>query len=96
MEIIVSCRKNDIKPGIKKHAEERAAKLQEIYNKLTTCRVVLNVEKREETAEIILHGKNIDIEAKVSSKDVYEAIDKVADKVEKQLRRHLDRIQEYH
>lgn len=96
MEIIVSCRNNDIKPGIKKHAEERASKLQTIYNKLTSCRVVLNIERNEQVAEIILHGKNVDIEAKVASKEVYEAIDKVADKVEKQLRKHVDKLQSHH
>ncbi len=96
MEIIVSSRSNEIKPGVKKHAEEVAQKIQSIYNKLTSCRVILNVERKEETAEIILHGKNIDIEGIAKAEFVYEAIDKAAVKVEKQLRKHLDKLQAHY
>lgn len=96
MEIIVSCRNSEIKAGIKKHAEDRAAQVGDMYNKLTSLRVILNVEKGEEKAEFILHGKNIDFEADSSGDNLYLAIDRAADKIEKQLRKYLDKIQDHH
>lgn len=54
------------------------------------------MERKEETAEIILHGKNIDIEGIAKAEFVYEAIDKAAVKVEKQLRKHLDKLQAHY
>ena len=95
MEIIVSSRDENIKTGIKLHAEERAQEISTMYEKLTTCRVVLNKEKHEDTAEFILHGKNIDIEAKATGRSVYEAIDLAAGKLEKQLTKFLSKLHEH-
>ncbi|MGL4854244.1 MAG: ribosome hibernation-promoting factor, HPF/YfiA family [Lentisphaeria bacterium] len=96
MEIIVSSRNDDIKKGVKKHAEQRAIALQSMYQYLTSCRVVLNIEKNEETAEVILHGKNIDFETVVSTRDLYESIDKAMNKIEVQLQKHLDKLHNHH
>ena len=96
MEIIVSSRDENIKAGIKKHAEERAIQISTMYEKLTTCRVILNIERKEETAEFILNGKNIDIEAKATGRSVYEAIDLAAAKTEKQLTKFLDKLHAHH
>ncbi len=97
MEIIVSSRNSDIKGGIKEHAQECAEKLKGIHSNLTSCRVILNIEKNEQSAEFIVHGKNIDMEAKASNRDnVYTAIDKAADKIEKQLRKFHDKVVSNH
>ncbi len=60
--------------------------------------VSLSVEKRDHTAEVIVHAKPYELTGKATTDDLYAAIDKVSDTILAQLRkqkgRHLDSV--YH
>ncbi len=95
MEVIVSARHMSVDDSTREHAQERLVKLQQEYHKLTTARVVLDMERSWCVAEIHLNGKHLALDAKAKTRDVLVSIDSAVDKLEKQLRRHVERIQEH-
>jgi len=57
--------------------------------------VVLSVIKQRHRAEIVIHAKHFDLAAHEDTSDLYEAIDLAVARVEAQLRKHKDRINDH-
>jgi putative sigma-54 modulation protein len=95
MSIIISVRSGNISDTLKEYAEKKAQVIIEDYSKITSVRVILDTQKSRYKAEVIMRGKNINIEADQESYDMYDSIDTAMDKISKQLRRHLDKIQDH-
>jgi putative sigma-54 modulation protein len=63
--------------------------------------VLLSVEKltekeRRQKAEVTLHVKGKDIFIEQASEDMYAAIDQLMDKLDRQVCRHKDKVQDHH
>ncbi len=96
MSIIVSGRHVQVSDALRQHAEAKFQALLDEYPKITSVRVILDIQKAHQMAEAVIHGKHLEIEATHQAFDMYESIDQVADKAEKQLRRHFDKVQDHH
>lgn len=95
MEAIIAARHFNLRPDTRDFIEERIASLKNDYQKITSIRVVLDHQKPWFYAEVILHGKHIEIESKAKSDNLIPAIDEAIEKTERQLRRHLDKQHEH-
>ena len=95
MEIIVSGRHFEVSDDLKKYAEDRLRKLGEEYPKVTTARLVFHMERSWHIAEAHVTGKHIELEAKAQTQDMYTSTDEAFAKIEKQLRKHLERMHEH-
>ncbi len=96
MERIIAGRHLDVSAGLKEFINSELDKIEGEYRKLTSIRVILDIEKNWHIAEIIVHGKKISIEATARSKMVHTSISSAAQKARKQLKRYLDKIQSHH
>ena len=96
MEKIIAARHFHLFDSVKEHINDRLIELEGYSSKLTSARAILDHQKNRFTAEIILHGKKIDIESKTSGDDLLVAFDKAFHKIERQLRKHLDKVQDHH
>ncbi|MBT3285987.1 MAG: ribosome-associated translation inhibitor RaiA [Victivallales bacterium] len=95
MEVIVSARHFELGDELRKHAETKVTELEVEHTKLTTARVVLEVQRNCHEAEVHLNGKHLDLVATSRTGDMYVSIDGAVDKLEKQLRRHLEKLQDH-
>ena len=96
MSVIISVRSGNISDTLKEYAETKANAMVSDYPKVTSINVVLSTQKSRYKAEIIVRGKNLNVEADYESFDLYDSIDAIIDKAKTQLRRHLDRVQDHH
>jgi putative sigma-54 modulation protein len=96
MSVIVSIRNGNISNTLKVYAENKAAAIIDDYPKITSVRVILDCQKSRHKAEILVRGKNLNIEADYESFDMYDSIDAVIEKTNTQLRRHLDKVQDHY
>jgi putative sigma-54 modulation protein len=64
----------------------------------TCCSPSRRRRKRNEgsSAEVTLHVKGRDIFVEQASEDMYAAIDQLMDKLDRQVVRHKDRVQDHH
>lgn len=90
-----------------RHTEPTEALKQYALEKISGClekfhlhnvgaRVVLSVEKRDHSAEIVLQSGHYDIALKSSTEDLYSAIDKLHDTLLGQLRKQKDKAAAKH
>lgn len=98
MQIIIAGRHFTVSEALKSEINERLEGiLANIRLKISTVRVVLDIEHANRCkAEVIVSLKNSVIEADVTTRDMYEAIDAVMDKIEIQVRKYLDKKQQHH
>jgi putative sigma-54 modulation protein len=95
MEIIVSGRQFEVDAALRGYVEEKVAQLSADYNKLTTARLVLSEERGRHIIEGHVSGKHLSLNATGRSHATTEAIEEVFDKLERQLRKHVDRLHEH-
>lgn len=82
----------------KEHIYRHTSKLERKYAKLNSIHCILgkHKEKMGYSAEVILHGKQINIEAKSVAQELYPTIDKAFDKIKIQLYKRVNKWQKRH
>jgi len=74
---------------------EKIEKFKKYLKEPVDIHIVLKVEKIRQMAEINLNSKSFSAHAVEESPDMYTSIDKVVTKLERQLRRHKERIKNH-
>ncbi|MDD3117739.1 MAG: ribosome-associated translation inhibitor RaiA [Victivallales bacterium] len=97
MQIIISGRHVVVTEQMRVYFEEKiTSMLGNMAIMVSSVRGIVSVEKGRHEAELIVSAKNHNFEAQAETYDMYEAMDKVVEKVEVQIRKHLDRQQDHH
>ncbi len=89
MLFTISGKHIDITDAIKRHAEEKTAKLPRYYNVINQVEVIIEGNKNgNKTAEVIARGEHSKVfVAKERGEDAYLCIDAAVHKLERQLRK---------
>ena len=76
----------DVTPALRAHVEEHFGKIESIFENATTARahVVIDVVKNRHIAEILFHWREHTLTAKDTNADMYQALTRCIDKIEKQ------------
>ena len=93
MEIIVSAKHYEIDDELKTLADTLTKKLESEFElqKLTSLRIVFSTERNWHVAEALLNGKRLTLNAKAVSNDMRQSLAKLIEKLEKQLRRYIEK-----
>ena len=96
MNANVSFRQMDSSPALRDYAVN---KLERVVDKYVHGRVdasiVMRVEKFRHIVNFTVNIKNLTVKGDSSSEDMYSSVDLALDKIERQLRRHKDRIRDH-
>lgn len=95
MKISVTYRNAEGEDWQKTYVEDRLSKLKKYLDSPVDARVVLSVEKFRNVAEVNLIADGLNINAKEESKDMHVAIDDAVDKIERQIKKHKEKIRDY-
>lgn len=96
MDIIVSGRHYQVTPEFKSYAEDLINSIfSEIPVKATHVRLVLTAEKDRCKADVVVAVKNHDVEASSEANEMGKAIAEAVEKAAKQVRKHIDKIQDH-
>ncbi len=68
------------------YANEKVAKLQKFLRKPLSAQVTLSLDKLQHVAEVHLHAGSDHFHGSEQSEDMYASIDKVIDKLDRQIR----------
>lgn len=86
MNISITFRHMDATPAIKTYANDKVAKLQKFLRRPMTAKVTLSIDRLKHIAETRISSGGAHLEAKEASEDMYASIDRVIDKLERQIR----------
>jgi len=93
MEIIITFRHLEPNESLKQYVHEKVSRIEKYLHKITEVSVILALEKRSNIAEVIVNVNRAKITAKETNEDnMYTAIDLVMDKIERQAKKHKDKI----
>jgi putative sigma-54 modulation protein len=86
----------EVTPALRDYVTGKVDKVIRHFDHVTSVHVILTVEKLVQKAEITLHVKGKDIHADASDADLYAAIDKLVDKLDRQVLKYKDKNQDHH
>ncbi len=92
MQITVSGHHVDITPALRDYVNSKLSKLQRHFDNITNTAVTLTVEKLIQKAEATVHVAGADLFAACESEDMYAAIDSLADKLDRQVIKHKEKL----
>ena len=93
MKITITGRKIELTDSLREVTEKKIAKLSKFFSDDAEANVTLSVEKDRQTVEAtIFHGGMI-YRAEETSTDMYAAIDRVVDVIERQIRKNKTRLE---
>jgi len=92
MQINLSGHHVDISPALRDYVTARLGKLERHFDHVTNAHVVLTVEKQAQKAEASIHVSGGRLFADAIDADMYAAIDALADKLDRQIKRHKEKL----
>lgn len=82
----------EVTPAIRNYVIEKLDRVKRHFDHVIDASVTLSVVKLVQRAEVTLHVRGKDIHAESHHEDMYAAIDLLADKLDRQVLRHKDKI----
>ena len=97
MQLSISGHHIDVTDALRNYVEEKLQKLERHYDHITNAHVILSVEKLRQRAEATLHISGAELFADADCDDLYAAIDKLTDKLDRQIIKHKEKKEDrYH
>ena len=95
MQITISGHHLDLTSAIKDYVDSKLQKLERHNDRITSINVILSVDKLIQKAEATIHANGKEFYADSSSEDLYAAIDLLADKLDRQLIKHKEKLRSH-
>lgn len=93
MNYIITGRKVDVTDGLRERVYKRLGKLEKYFKDDPDVRVTFSVAKDRHTIEVTIFSTGVIYRAEETDPDMYAAIDKVVDVIERQMRRHKTHLE---
>ena len=101
MNLTISGHHLEVTPSLREYVLTKLDRVTRHFDQVVDVSVLLSVEKQKEKdrrqkAEVTLHVKGKDIFVETAHEDLYAAIDQLMDKLDRQVCRYKDRVQDHH
>ena len=101
MNLTISGHHLEVTPALRTYVTSKLERITRHFDQVVDVKVILTVEKQKEKerrqrAECNIHVKGSDMFAECSNADLYAAVDQLVDKLDRQVVRHKDRVQDHH
>lgn len=101
MNLTISGHHLEVTPALRNYVTTKLDKITRHFDQVVDIKVLLTVEKQKEKdlrqrAECMIRVKGSDIYAESSDSDLYAAFDVLVDKLDRQVARHKNRLQDHH
>ncbi len=96
MNLSVTGHHVEVTDALKDYVEEKLAKLERHFDGVTDIHVILSVEKIRQQAEATIDLAGTKIHAEAEHNDMYASIDGLTDKLDRQVRKHKEKLRDHH
>lgn len=101
MNLKISGHHLELTPSLREYVQNKLERIKRHFDNVIDVTVILavddNTEKdKRQRAEINLHMRGKDLHVESEAQDMYSAIDILMDKLDRQVLKHKDRIQDHH
>ena len=92
MQINISGHHLDLTSPLKDYINDKFVRLERHFDQITSSSVILSLANNEYKAESNLHIAGHNVFASAHSEDMYASIDKLTDKLDRQLIKHKEKV----
>lgn len=96
MQINLTGHHIDITPALRAYVDEKFERLERHFDNVTDVHVILSVEKVRQKAEATLALAGASLFADHVEEDMYAAIDGLVDKLDRQVKKHKEKVTDHH
>jgi putative sigma-54 modulation protein len=96
MQINITGHHIEVTPALRSYVTEKLQRIYRHFDNVISTDVILKVENHHKQVEAKVNAAGKSLFAQESGKDMYAAIDGLIDKLDKQVRRHKDRVRGHH
>lgn len=91
MQVSVTGHHVEVTDSLRNHVEEKIGKIKRHFDNVTDIHVILTVEKLEQKAEATVQVSGAKLFADDTQEDMYQAIDNMVDKLDRQIIKHKEK-----
>lgn len=100
MNLLITAHHFQLTPAIRLYVEEKVERLTRHFDQVLEIDVILAVEEnadkdRRQRAEMNMRVKGDTLHAESDAQDIYAALDAVVEKMDRQLARYKDKVQDH-
>lgn len=96
MQLTVTGHHIDVTAALRDYVQTKLGRLERYFDNLTDIHCVLTVEKLLQKAEATINLSGGTIHADAAHEDMYAAIDALVDKLERQVKKHKEKLTDHH
>ncbi|MEJ2720812.1 MAG: ribosome-associated translation inhibitor RaiA [bacterium] len=88
MNIKTTARHYQLTPALKDYAESKVEQLTKYFDNIDNAHIIFALEKYRHSVEVSLHVNGKDFNSKEESEDMYVSVDRVVEKLERQIQKY--------
>ena len=96
MQLNITGQKIDVTEAMHDYVTNKTARLERYFDNVTNVHVILSVEKLNQKAEATVHVAGGNLFAEATDENMYAAIDSLIDKLERQIKKHKEKLTDHH
>ena len=96
MNLQISGHHLEVTPAIHAYVTEKLERVTRHFDNVIDVNVILSVDKLKQKAEVTVHLSGKDVYVEAIEEDLYAAIDGLADKLDRQIQKHKQKVQDHH
>ncbi len=96
MQINLTGHHMDITPSLRNYVVSKFERLERHFENMTNSHVILTVEKDRQKAEATINVNRGRLFAEAEHEDMYAAIDSLTDKLDRQVKKHKEKLTDHH
>jgi putative sigma-54 modulation protein len=95
MQIQMTGQNTELTPAIRDYAEKKLKRIHTMVDKINHIHLTFRIEKVNQIVEANISVPGKQIHAAADSEDMYESIDKLIEKISRQLSRHKEKLTDH-
>ncbi len=96
MQINLTGHHIDLTDSLRNFVDSKFERLERHFEHITNIHVILSVEKDRQKAEATINVNRGQLFAEAQHEDMYAAIDSLLDKLDRQLKKHKEKLTDHH
>jgi len=96
MQIDITGHHIDITDSLRDYVNQKMERVERHFDIVSNSHVILSVEKQRKKAEATLLVKGNKVFAESVEEDMYSAIDSLVDKLDRQVKKHKEKMTDHH
>jgi putative sigma-54 modulation protein len=95
MQVLITGRHMDMTEALQDYVKNKVERVNKYLENIKEADVTLSVEKYRHSAEVTIKANGITINGEEETNDMYCSIDRVMDKIERQVKKYKEKIRQH-